>query len=117
MSCYVLLCKPVENIDEFVHLLPTFDFALGQRIGDARVHVMFEDRQADPIQRGFGGGELLEYFDARPWLLDHSADSADLAFHTVQTRKKRLLLGRSQHGVSFVSQLSLFSGQGQASKG
>jgi hypothetical protein len=104
----LLLGKPVENVDEFVHLLLTFDVAFGQCVSDARIHVMFENCQADAIQRGFGGGELLQYLDTRPWFLDHFPDSADLAFHTVQARQKRLLFGGSQRGVSFVPKLTIF---------
>jgi hypothetical protein len=56
----------------------------------------------------------LQHLDARPWLLDHSPDSADLAFHAVQARQKRLLFGRCQRGVSFFPELSLFVCQGHS---
>ncbi len=112
-----LLGETIEDIDELAHLLATLGLAFGQRVGDARVHVIFEDRQADAIQRGFGGGKLLQDLDARPWLLDHPANSADLAFDAIQTCYKRLLFGRAQHVLRFVLKLLLPRGKRQAAQG
>jgi hypothetical protein len=37
-----------------------------------------------------------------------------LAFHAVQARQERLLLGRPQHRVTVVRELSLVTGQGHS---
>jgi hypothetical protein len=51
-----------------------------------------EDGEADPVQCGFGGGELLQDLHAEARLLDHATDTADLSFDAIQPGDNRLLL-------------------------
>jgi hypothetical protein len=46
---------------------------------------MFEDGEADAVERGLGGRELLEDFDAQARFLHHAPDAADLSFDPVQS--------------------------------
>ena len=60
-----------------------------------------EDREADPVQGGFGRRELLEDFDAEARLLHHATDATHLPFDAVESCDDSLLLCLVQHG-SFV---------------
>src|SRR3954454_5030042 len=93
-----LFRKSIENIDQLGELLAPLRFPLADALGDAPLHVELEHREADSIQGGFGGRELLQDLDAESWLLHHPPDPSHLSFDSIQTRDDRLLLRLIQHG-------------------
>ena len=97
LSFAALPCETVENVDEFVQPMRLLRLTLGDAVGDASFDVKLEDREADPIERGFGSRELLKDLHAQPGLLDHPADAAHLPLDAVQPRDNRLLLLLVQH--------------------
>jgi hypothetical protein len=59
--------------------------------------VKLEDGEADPIQGGFGSGELLQDLHAQARLLHHSTNPADLPFNPIEPGDDGLLLLCVQH--------------------
>jgi hypothetical protein len=91
------LGEAIEDIDELSETPIPFRLPLFDPFWDAFFDVTPEHRQADTVERGFGGGQLLEDLDAEAGLLDHAADPPYLPFDTVQPGNKRLLLSGIQH--------------------
>ncbi len=89
--------KTVENIDELLQPFGTLRLSLLDAFRHASFYMAAEHGQADPVQSGFGGRELLEDFDAQARLLDHPSNAADLSFYAVQACDKSLLLRGVQH--------------------
>ena len=58
-----------------------------------------EDGEADAVEGGFGGGQLLQDFHAQARFLDHPANAADLSLDAVQTGDDSLLLCLVEHDV------------------
>ena len=87
-----LLCEPVEDIDELREALRALGFPLLKAVGNAFFDVELQDGEADPVQGGFGGRELLQDFDAKPRLFDHAPDATHLPFDAIQARDESLLL-------------------------
>src|SRR4051812_44058641 len=83
--------EAIEDVDELGELLIAVLVSLDERVGDAAFDVEAEDGEADPVQRGLGGGELLEDLDAQARLLDHATDPAHLVFDAIEPRHDRLL--------------------------
>ena len=96
-----LFGEAIEDVDELGETLGPLGIALGDALGHARFDVEAEDREADAIQRRFGGGELLQDFHAQARLLDHPPDAAYLPFDAVQPCDDSLLLRLVQHARSF----------------
>jgi len=99
----MLLCEPVEDIDELVEPLRAFRFTLRDALRHALLYMTAYDGEADAIERRLGGRQLLEYFDTQPGLFDHAPNAADLAFDTVQAGDQRLLLRWVQHTALYVT--------------
>jgi hypothetical protein len=92
-----LSCESVEDIDELVETLGALRLTLLDAFRYALFYMASKNGQADPVQRGFGGRKLLKDLDAKPRLLDHASNAADLSFDTVQASYQGLLLGGIQH--------------------
>ena len=97
MAMFQLFSEAVEDVDELGEALSACGIPFGDGVGDALFDVKAEDGEADAIERGLGGGELLEDLDAEPRLLDHAADAAHLPFDPVESRDDSLLLRLVQH--------------------
>ena len=95
--CWVLFGEAIEDVDQLGQTLAALLFALGDASRHTILHVMSEDTQADPVERGFGSRQLLKDFDAEPRLLHHSADPADLPLYPVEPGYETLLLRFIQH--------------------
>ena len=63
-----------------------------QPLTNAMIDVVFEHGEADPVQRRFSCGQLLQDLNARPRFLDHPADASDLAFDAIQTTNEGVLI-------------------------
>jgi hypothetical protein len=98
-----LLGEPVEDVDQLREALALFGIALGDAFRHAGFDVKAEDGEADAIERRFGGGELLQDFDAEARLLDHPPDPADLPLDAIETCDDSLLLRFVQHRILSVS--------------
>ena len=86
------LREAVEDIDELSEAPGAFLFTLLDALGHALFDVELQHGEADPVQCGFGGRELLQDFDAQARLLDHPPDPSHLPFDAVQARDESLLL-------------------------
>src|SRR5450756_1571107 len=75
-SRLLLLHILVENQANFVDLLLTGTMLHG--VGDARVHVLAEDRDVGFLEQGGGREDLPGDVDAVAVLLDHADDAVDL---------------------------------------
>ena len=73
----MLFGEAIEDVDELVRTLAASCSPWATPVG-TNFNVMSEDTQADPVERGFGGRQLLKDFDTEPRLLHHPADPADL---------------------------------------
>lgn len=91
------LGEAVEDVHQLSQAFRTFRFSLVETFGNALFDVAPQDGEADPVERRFGRGQLLEDLDAEPGFLNHSPDSAHLPLDTVEPGNKGLLLGRIQH--------------------
>ena len=78
-----LLREAVEDIDQLGQAPRALLFPLFDAVGHALLDVKLEHGQADTVEGGLGSGELLQDLDAQAWLLDHAADSPNLAFDAV----------------------------------
>ena len=58
---------------------------------------MLEHREADAIERGLGGGKLLQDVETDARLLHHATDAADLPFDAIEAGGEALLLRVVQH--------------------
>jgi hypothetical protein len=87
-----LLREAVEDVDELGQPEALLGFSLGNPIGHAGLDVVSEHRKADAIERGLGGGKLLQDVQTEARLLDHAADAADLPFDAVEAGDEALLL-------------------------
>ena len=99
----MLLCEPVEDIDELVEPLRAFRLTLRDALRHALLYMTAYDREADAIERRLGRRQLLKYFDAQPWLFDHAPNATDLPFDTVQAGDQRVLLRGVQHTPLYVT--------------
>ena len=88
----ILLCEPIEDIDELVEPLRAFSFTLRDAFRHALLDVTADDGNAYPVQRRLGRGKLLKNLDTQPRLFDHAPNAADLSLYTVQAGDERLLL-------------------------
>jgi hypothetical protein len=86
----VLLPEPIEDIDQFVELLPVLAVTLGDGVLDAVIDMMAEHRKADSVQGSLGSCQLLQNLNAGSRFLDHAPDSAHLPLDAVQATDKRL---------------------------
>ncbi len=97
LALRVLLREAVEDIDELRKALGSLSFPLREAVGNTFFDVELQNGEADAIQRGFGGRELLQDFDAKAWLFDHAPDATHLSLDAVQARDESLLLYSVQH--------------------
>jgi len=96
----VLLREAVEDIHELGEPLGLLRVSLHDAVGDASLHVEFEDGEADAVERRLRGGQLLQDVDAKPRLLHHPAYSPNLTFDSIQPGHDRLLLWLVEHAFS-----------------
>src|SRR5689334_6069152 len=66
--------------------------------------VVVQQPERDLVERGLDSGDLREHVHARPVLLDHPLDTADLSLHAPQALAQLVLRGgvaarRRGHGV------------------
>jgi hypothetical protein len=94
-----LFGESIEDIDELGEPFGAFGIAFGHALRDALLDMKAEDREADPVQGGFRGGELLEDVDTEAGFLHHPPDTPDLALNPVEARHESLLLRVVQHAV------------------
>ena len=60
--------------------------------------MVLEHGEADAVERGLGGGKLLQDVQTDARLLHHATDAADLPFDAVEAGDEALLLRVVQHG-------------------
>ena len=92
-----LFGEAIEDVDELRQAPGLFRLALGDAFGHAAFHVMFEHREADAVERGLGGGKLLQDVETGARLLHHATDAADLTLDAVETSDEALLLLVVEH--------------------
>jgi hypothetical protein len=106
-----LLREAVENVDELCQPPALLRLARSNPRWDACLDVMLEHCVADAIEGGLRGGKLLQDFEARPRLLQHATNAADLTFDAVEAGSEVLLQRDVQHAflASSASALTLYA--------
>jgi len=89
--------EAVENVDEFLHPGAALFRAILDALRDTALDVVAQDGQADAIQRGLSGRQLLQDFNAEARFLHHALDAAHLPLNSIEPRDQKLLLSNIQH--------------------
>ena len=106
---YRLSCESIEDVHQFGEPTSLLGFPLTDAVGHTSLDVEPEHRQADPVERGLGSGELLEELDTQTRLLHHPADASNLTLDTVQPRHDRLLVRLVEHHRNCILRLGFGS--------
>ena len=87
-----LLGEAVEDIDQLGEPFGLLRFPYRYSIRYTFLDMKSQNRETDPVQRRFGGRQLLQDVYAETWLLHHATDAADLTFDPVEACDEALLL-------------------------
>src|SRR4029079_18858415 len=76
-----LFAEAVEDVDELREALRGLGLSAHDAVRYALLDVIAKHRQADAVQGGFSGRELLQQLHADPRLLHHPPDAAHLSLN------------------------------------